>query len=52
MYFSLYIVSIIQYNATMPAGPSTTKDSEHDKAQFIHKWKAALSSRIETILPQ
>jgi len=44
----LHVASITEHNASLPI----TKFSKQDRAQFTHKWKAAVSRRIGTILLQ
>jgi len=45
----LYIASITQNNITMLASPPETKVFEQHRAQFMFKWKAAVSHGIWTI---
>jgi len=51
MQHNLSVASITQHNVTMPESPSETKVFKQNKAQFIYKWKAAVSCRIWMILP-
>jgi len=46
----VYFASILQRNATMPAGPSEAEVSEQDRTQLTHKWKVVVSCGICTVL--